>query len=284
MTAAVGGAARFVDLHMHSTASDGALPPTAVVEAAVKAKLSLICLTDHDTVGGVPEAVAAGEALGIEVAAGCELSAHDGAMEVHLLGLHLARFDVMEARVAEFREARGRRGAQIVATLNAHGVPVTLEAVERERAGGALGRPHIARALIAGGFVRDMREAFDRWLGAGRPAFVDKERLEVRDAIAIVHEAGGIAVFAHPGKDGDHARVARLVDAGLDGLEVRHPSHTADETARLTAFCREFDLVASGGSDWHGLPGPRVLGAMQVPYEWVDLQRVRAARWTQAAA
>jgi predicted metal-dependent phosphoesterase TrpH len=279
VTAPSGDAPRFVDLHVHSTASDGALAPSAVVAAAVKAKLALICLTDHDTVGGVAEAMAAGAEQGIEVAAGVELSAHDQTTEVHLLGLHLQNLDVIEGRMAEFRAGRERRGQQIVAALNAAGVPVTFEAVQKECAGGALGRPHIARALIAGGFARDMREVFDKWLGAGRPGYVDKERLEVADAIAVVHAAGGIAVFAHPGKDGDRARVERLVAAGLDGLEVRHPSHTADETARLIGFCEEFDLVQSGGSDWHGLPGARVLGAMNVPYEWVDTHRARAARW-----
>ncbi len=275
---------RTVDLHMHSTASDGAFVPALVVAAAVKAKLALMCLTDHDTVGGVAEAQAAGAEQGIEVAAGVELSAHDGATEVHLLGLHLVKLDVIEGRMLEFRAGRERRGVQIVSALNAAGLPVTFEAVQKECAGGAMGRPHIARALIAGGFARDMREVFDKWLGAGKPGYVDKERLEVADAIAIVHAAGGVAVFAHPGKDGDRGRVERLVAAGLDGLEVRHPSHTADETARLVAFCEEFNLVQSGGSDWHGVPGPRVLGAMNVPYAWVDVQRERAERWRSVVA
>ncbi len=284
MTVPLASSERFVDLHMHSTASDGALPPADVVAAALKARLALICLTDHDTVGGVAEAVEAGRTLGVEVSAGVELSAHDGATEVHLLGLHLARLDVIEGRMAEFRAGRERRGALIVHALNAAGVAVSFEAVEKESAGGAMGRPHVARALIAGGFVRDMREAFDKWLGAGRPGYVDKERLEVADAIAVVHAAGGVAVFAHPGRDGDRARVERLVAAGLDGLEVRHPSLTADETARLLGFCDEFDLVRSGGSDWHGVPGPRVLGAMNVPFAWVDAQLARAARWREVAA
>ncbi len=279
MTAPGAEDTRFVDLHMHSTASDGALAPAAVVAAAVKARLALMCLTDHDTVGGVAEAQAAGAEQGIEVSAGAELSAHDGSTEVHLLGLHLVKLEVIEGRMQEFRAGRERRGAQIVAALNAVGVPVTFEAVQQQAAGGAMGRPHIARALIAGGYARDMREVFERWLGAGKPAYVDKERLEVADAIAIVHAAGGVAVFAHPGKDGDRGRVERLVAAGLDGLEVRHPSHTADETARLVGFCEEFGLVQSGGSDWHGVPGPRVLGAMNVPYEWVEIQRERAVRW-----
>ncbi|MBI3790542.1 MAG: PHP domain-containing protein [Gemmatimonadetes bacterium] len=279
MTASAAADERFVDLHMHSTASDGALAPTLVVEAAAKARLALICLTDHDTVGGVAEAQAAGAGLGVEVAAGCELSAHDGEKEVHLLGLHLERLEVIEGRMAEFRSGRERRGAAIVEALNANGVALTLEAVEKECGGGAMGRPHVARALIAGGFVRDTREAFDRWLGAGRPAYVDKERLEVDDAIAIVHAAGGIAVFAHPGKDADRSRIERFVAHGLDGLEVRHPSHTADETARLEGYCGEFGLVMSGGSDWHGMPGARVLGQMNVPYAWADAQRQRAARY-----
>ena len=280
MTLAGTDAARFVDLHMHSTASDGALAPGAVVAAAVKARLSLMCLTDHDTAGGVAEARTAAEELGIEVAAGIELSAHDGEKEVHLLGLHLLRLDVMEARAIEFRAARERRGALMVQALNAGGIPVTIEAVQAHSAGGAMGRPHVARAIIAGGWARDMREAFDKWLGNGRPACIAKERLEIGEAIALVHASGGIAVFAHPGNDGDRGRVERLAALGLDGLEVRHPSQGADEVERLTALCEEFGLVLSGGSDWHGIVnGPRVLGGMHIPYAWVELQRERAARW-----
>ncbi|MBI2795138.1 MAG: PHP domain-containing protein [Gemmatimonadetes bacterium] len=264
---------------MHSTASDGALAPAAVVAASRDAGLAAICLTDHDSVGGVAEARATGDALGVIVAAGTELSAHHEGRELHLLGLHLARLDVMEGHLAGFRDARDARGEAIVGQLNAIGIPVTIGAVRAEANGGALGRPHVARALIAGGWVGSVREAFDRYLAAGRPGYADKQRLDVERAIAIVHEAGGIAVFAHPGPDGRREKVEPLVAMGLDGLEVRHPSHANEDAMRLAALADFFGMVPSGGSDWHGVPGgSRQVGCMQVPWEWYERQLERAER------
>ena len=271
--------ARYVDLHMHSTASDGALAPAAVIAAAHGAGLAAVCLTDHDSIGGIPEARAAGGQLGLIVAAGAELSAHHGNREIHLLALHITRLEVMERHLAGFRDARDARGAMIVAQLNAIGVPVSIEAVRTQAAGGALGRPHVARALIAGGWVGSTREAFDRYLAAGRPGYADKQRLDIDRAIAIAHEAGGIAVFAHPGPEGRRELIEPLVALGLDGLEVRHPSHSAEDSARLAALTEFFALVPSGGSDWHGLlHGPRQIGGMKVPWEWYERQLERAER------
>ena len=262
-----------VDLHSHSTASDGAFAPALVVELAHKAGLSAIALTDHDTLAGVAAAREKAALLGVRVVAGVELSVIDGEREVHLLGLHIARVDMLEGELAAIREARRARAVAIVAKLNALGVPITEDLVWTEAGDGAVGRPHIAKALIAGGWVRDQREAFDRYLGAGRPANVDKYRLSAVDGIRLVHEAGGIAVFAHPGSDGRRERIEPLVAAGLDGIEVRHPSHSAADISRLTALTEFFGLVPSGGSDWHGaIEGPRVLGALHVPAEWLDRQ------------
>ena len=271
---------RYVDLHMHSTASDGALAPAAVVAAAHGAGLAAICLTDHDSVGGMAEARAAGDAVGLIVAAGTELSAHHDEQELHLLGLHLARLDVMERHLTGFRTAREARGEAIVAQLNAVGVPVTIERVRAEAAGGALGRPHVARALIAGGWVNSVREAFDRYLGAGRPGYAEKERLDIGKAIAIIHESGGIAVFAHPGAGGRREKLEPLVALGLDGVEVKHPSHSADDSARLAALTDFFGMVPSGGSDWHGhVNVSRQIGGMMVPWEWYERQLTRAERY-----
>jgi predicted metal-dependent phosphoesterase TrpH len=270
-------AASFVDLHLHSTASDGALAPEAVVRAARDAGLSAIALTDHDTVGGVAAAQREGEASGVRVIAGVELSAHDGKDEVHLLGLHIARVELMADALARFRDDRVSRAEQIVAKLNAIGVPLAVDAVLAESGGGAVGRPHVARALVKGGFVADEREAFYRYLAAGKKAYVDKPRLEVADAVRLVHEAGGIVVWAHPGGEGRRERVERFVAAGLDGVEVRHPSHTADDIERLGALADFLGLVRSGGSDWHGQPGARAIGMMQVPAAWLEAQEARAA-------
>jgi hypothetical protein len=273
-----------VDLHSHSTASDGAFPPDIVVAYAHKAGLSAIALTDHDTLAGVAAARENGALLGVRVVAGVELSVIDGEREVHLLGLHISRVDALEAELAAIRDTRRSRAVAIVGKLNALGVPITADLVWTEAAGGAVGRPHIAKALIAGGWVRDQREAFDRYLGAGRPANVDKFRLNAEDGIRLVHEAGGIAVFAHPGPDGRRERLEPLVAAGLDGVEVRHPSHSSEDVSRLTALTEYFGLVPSGGSDWHGATaGPRVLGALRVPAEWLDRQDALVAARAAAA-
>jgi predicted metal-dependent phosphoesterase TrpH len=269
-------AERFVDLHMHSTASDGAAAPAKVVEAAHAAGLSAIALTDHDTLGGVAEARAAGERLGVRVVAGVELSAIEGDREVHVLGLHLDALDELERKLGDFREARRARAERIVQVLNELGVAVTLEAVLEQAGEGAIGRPHVARALVANGWAADFRDAFDRYLGAGRPAFVPKARVSVPDAIALIHGAGGLAMLAHPGPDGTRQWVESLLAHGLDGLEVRHPGHASNDTTRLLALVEHFRLVPSGGSDWHGArEGPRAIGCMRVPYEWLERQEAR---------
>ncbi len=267
-----------VDLHSHSTASDGALPPGGVVETAARAGLAACALTDHDTLAGVAEARAVGDRLGIRIVAGVELSLMDGEREVHLLGLHIAQVDALERDLATVRSSRRARAERIVERLNALGVPITVGAVFAESGEGAVGRPHVARALIAGGWARDLRDAFDRYLGAGRPANVEKRRIDVAEGIAMVHDCGGLAVLAHPGRDGTRDRIEALVSRGLDGIEVLHPGHGDDDVARLMALTDSLGLVPSGGSDWHGaVTGPRVLGGMHVPLEWLRRQDARLA-------
>lgn len=267
---------RYVDLHMHSTASDGALSPTAVVEEAARSGLAVIALTDHDTLAGIEEARAAGARLGVRVVAGVELSAVEDEREVHLLGLHVARFDAIDRHLETFRATRRDRARVIVEKLHALGVPVSFDAVLAEAGDGAVGRPHVARALVAGGFVRDLREAFDRWLGDGRPAYAPKERLTLEQGVALVHAAGGLAVLAHPGSEATRQRLEELRAIGLDGVEVLHPSHSAEEARRIGVLVEELDLVPSGGSDWHGAnSGTRTLGSMHVPGAWLAMQEAR---------
>ncbi len=274
-----------VDLHAHSTASDGSASPTELAHAAARARLSAVALTDHDTVGGLGEAVAAGREVGVEVIAGTELSAHDGRIEQHILALHVVELAHLDVALVRFRAARVRRAEEIVRLLNMLGIPLTFSDVLAQAAGGAVGRPHVARALIAARHAVDQRDAFDRFLGAGRPAYVEKEHLGMGEAIDLVHASGGIAVLAHPGRDGTRERLAPFVALGLDGLEVRHPSHTPDDAGRLAALVDEWDLVASGGSDWHGArEGPRTLGTFDIPFTWLERQRARAERWRPAPA
>jgi 3',5'-nucleoside bisphosphate phosphatase len=275
-----------VDLHMHSTASDGAVPPAGVIAAAAAAKIGAIALTDHDTVAGVDEARAAGARLGVRVITGVELSAVDAeGAETHVLGLHLARPEPLQRALDIFRRARRDRALAIVGKLNELGIPVTTSAVLAQAGDAAIGRPHVARAIIAGGWARDFREVFDRWLGAGRPAFVEKRRITMSEACGLIHDAGGLAVYAHPGPDATRARLAALAAQGLDGVEVRHPGHSAEQTARIAALAEQLDLVPSGGSDWHGnADGSRTIGCMSVPAEWLDRQEARVRALHGAAA
>jgi 3',5'-nucleoside bisphosphate phosphatase len=274
---AAGGA--HIDLHAHSTASDGAAAPAAAVEAAHRAGLHAFALTDHDTLAGIPEAERTAAALGLRLVAGVELSVHQGPDEVHVLGLHIRDVAVLEARLAAVREQRRARAEAIVERLAALGAPIPLQAVLDQAAGGAIGRPHVARALIAAGHAKDTRDAFDRFLGAGRPAYVEKARLDLAEGIALIHAAGGIAVVAHPGGEGRREWFESMIPLGLDGVEVLHPRHSREDVKRLQALAAFLDLVPSGGSDWHGAKdGQRVLGALKVPAAWLDAQDARVAR------
>jgi 3',5'-nucleoside bisphosphate phosphatase len=279
------GTTAFVDLHMHSTALDGSRAPAEVVRAAKRAALSAIALTDHDTVAGLAEARAVGAELGVRVVNGVELSAVEGDTETHLLGLHLRDTSVLERGLAQLRDMRGRRAARIVELLQSQGVQITLDDVLLQAGSGAIGRPHVARALVADGWATDVRDAFDRYLGAGRPAYVAKDQLGMREAIAMVHDAGGLAVLAHPGPSGTRERVDALVALGLDGVEIRHPSHSPQDTARLRAIVDQLGLIPSGGSDWHGAAdGPRTIGMMHVPIDWLRRQDERIETLGRAPA
>lgn len=278
-------AERFVDLHMHSTASDGSLAPADVVAAALRAGLAAIALTDHDTVDGIAEAQHAGELLGVRVVAGVELSAIDDGEEIHVLGLHLTLPEHIAAALDELKETRRARARETVERLNALGIPVTLEAVFAIAGDGAVGRPHVAKALVAGGWARDFREAFDRWLGNGKPACVEKRTVTFAEAARLIHESGGLSVYAHPGGGASRAVLEELASLGLDAVEVLHPSHTADEIARLAKLTDELGLLPSGGSDWHGAPeGYRALGSMKVSAEWLARQDERVRQRAEQLA
>ena len=279
------GTTGLVDLHMHSTASDGSRSPSEVVRAAKRASLSAIALTDHDTVAGLVEARTVGAEIGVRIVNGVELSAVEGETETHLLGLHLRDTAVLERGLIDLREMRGRRAARIVELLQSQGVQVTLDDVLIQAGAGAIGRPHVARALVADGWATDVRDAFDRYLGAGRPAYVAKDQLGMREAIAMVHAAGGLAVLAHPGGAGTRERIEALVAIGLDGIEVKHPSHSSQDTSRLKAFVDQLGLIPSGGSDWHGAgDGPRTIGMMNVPADWLRRQEERLEALGRAPA
>jgi predicted metal-dependent phosphoesterase TrpH len=279
------GSTTYVDLHMHSTASDGSRTPGDVVAAAKRAGLAAIALTDHDSVAGLAEARRAAAELGVRVVAGVELSAVEGETETHLLGLHLRDTDLLERGLESLRSMRERRAHAIVDRLQSLGVSVSYDSVLAQAGVGALGRPHVARALVAEGWAVDVRDAFDRYLGAGRPAYVAKEQLSMRDAIEMIHDAGGLAVLAHPGGSGTRERLEALRALGLDGVEVKHPSHSPADTTRLRTLSDQLGLLPSGGSDWHGASdGPRTIGMTHVPAEWLARQDDRLASLGRAPA
>ena len=268
----------FIDLHAHSTASDGSRRPADVAAAARAAGLAAIALTDHDTIAGLDEAAEAAVRHGLRLVPGIELSAVEADAETHILGLHITERADLERKLVALQEMRRTRAARMVERLNALGMPVTMDAVLAQAAGGAVGRPHVARALIAGGWVGDFREAFERFLGNNRAAFVPKDHLPVAEAIAMIHRAGGIAILAHPGSQLTRERLASFAGMGLDGVEILHPSHSYDDSQRLDALAGELNLVRSGGSDWHGADdGARTLGAMRVPALWLAEQEARVA-------
>lgn len=271
------------DLHLHSTASDGALAPEEVVRRAAQAGLEIIALSDHDSVAGVAPAAAEGARLGVEVIPACELSVRGPAGELHLLAYGVPIDDPeLAAFLAGARSARQERAATMVAQLRRCGVAIELAAVEAAAGGAPIGRPHVARVLQQRGVVRSFAEAFDRFLGRGRPAFVPKALPELAAATALVRSVGGVTSAAHLGPRATPALVQSLRADGVDGLEVLHPSHAPDVQRRLDRLAAEHELLRTGGSDWHGAaelsPSHGTLGAVRVPRSWVDALRRRAAR------
>jgi predicted metal-dependent phosphoesterase TrpH len=264
-----------VDLHVHSTASDGGLPPQAVVERARAAGLAAIALTDHDTVAGVPAAMTAGERLGVRVVGGCEFSCAAPWGEMHLLGYWLpARSAELETFLERSRADRVRRAREMVARLQQLGVAVEFEHVLEEADGGAVGRPHVARAVVRRGGAFDVSDAFDRFLGRHRPAFVEKVLPSFREIADLVHSVRGVVSVAHLKERGTRGFLERLRRDGLDAVETRHPSHDPDLRARLTTVTLSLGLLRTGGSDWHGDPEPGEshadIGAQEVPMEWLE--------------
>jgi predicted metal-dependent phosphoesterase TrpH len=268
---------------MHSTASDGALAPAEVVACAQAASQAAIALTDHDSVAGVAEAVAAGETTGIRVIAGCEFSVAAPWGEMHVLGYFLPiGDDPVEAFLNGCRADRLRRAEVMCGRLQEIGVQVTFEAVLEEAAGGAVGRPHVARAVVRAGGAENVNEAFDRYLGRHKPAYADKVLPTFVSVAELVHAAGGVVSAAHLRDRATRPVLERLKREGLDAVEVRHPRHASEIRSRIAGLATVLDLARTGGSDWHGDIGPGEehgsLGSQTVPEDWLD--RLEARRPT----
>ncbi|MDX1623768.1 MAG: PHP domain-containing protein [Gemmatimonadota bacterium] len=266
-----------VDLHAHTTISDGALSPEELVRRAAERGLSAIAVTDHDAIDGVAPARAAAPP-GLEVMAGTELSCRIDGREAHILGYRIDPGDgPLRDALARFARDRDHRAREMVERLNELGVEVDFADVERASGEGTIARPHVARALIDRGHVDTYDEAFDRFLGRDRPAFVDKPRLDPSEACALIRGAGGIASLAHPGSFRRDDLIPALVEAGLEALEVRHTSHSAAQARHYERMARTMDLLPTGGSDFHGTPGHRArLGTPEVPESWARALVARA--------
>ena len=270
-----------MDLHVHSTASDGSLSPEVVVGRARSAGLAAMALTDHDTVAGVPAAVGAGERLGLRVVGGCEFSSAAPWGEMHVLGYFLpSHSSELESFLERCRADRVRRAKEMVTRLQGLGVGLEFDAVLLQANGGAVGRPHVARAIVRHGGAIDVSDAFDRFIGRGRPAFVDKNLPTFREIADLVHSVRGLVSVAHIKERGTRTFLERLKREGLDAVETRHPSHDPELRARLTDNATRLGLLRTRGSDWHGDPEPGethgALGSQEVPLEW--LERLEAQR------
>lgn len=281
---------RFIDLHTHSTASDGTLAPDALARAAAQVGLAAFALTDHDTTGGLAAAQAAADEAGVRLVPGLELSLAADSGELHLLAYFVDPAHArLVATLGELRTERERRVPRMVSRLEASGVHITVEDVHREAGieeGRSLGRPHVAHALIRRGHARDVKDAFDRYLALGRPGYVPKRELAARDAISLVRSAGGVAVLAHPFTIPAPRRAAvvrEMARLGIVGVEVDHPKHDAALRRELAALARELDLVATGGTDFHGATKPDIAlgtgrdGNVRVPEAVLDLLNARRA-------
>lgn len=270
-----------VDLHSHTTASDGGLSPRDLVRLAARRGVSVLAITDHDSTEGLAEAMEEARAHpGMTIVPGIEINCDVERGEVHVLGYCMDwHAEWFQAFLTEQRRERAARVGRICARLTELGMPVTPEEVFAIVKEGSPGRPHVAQAMVHRGYVKSVREAFDRYLQAGAPAHVPRKRLTPAEAVGIIRRARGVPVLAHPGL-GDHdGLIPELVAAGLMGIECWYKEHSGAQTAKYLALCREHGLVATGGSDYHGpqVGRPNEPGAPEVALAaWEALQAAAA--------
>ncbi|WP_165898128.1 PHP domain-containing protein [Tumebacillus sp. BK434] len=275
---------QLADLHAHTTASDGTFTPRQLVELAKQNGLAAVAVTDHDTTDGLAAAWAAGRELGVDVVPGIELSTTFEGREVHVLGYYYdPEHEELRDLTARMREDRLNRLDKMIGRLQDAGVSINKQEV-LEEAQGAVGRPHIARVLIKKGYVRDIPEAFEQYLGSGKIGYVERLKVSPAEAVPLILRAGGVPVIAHPGLVGKDYLFDTLVPLGLVGLEAHHPDHPAEQRKHYEQLARHHGLLATGGSDFHGSGAEHrgALGSVHVPYTVVETLREKAAYkgWT----
>lgn len=270
------------DLHTHTTASDGILTPSQLVSAAREARLAAVAITDHDTLSGIDEALRAGESLGMEVVPGVEISTvTDDGVEVHILGYFMHHHDAeLLARLDILRIARWDRARKMIEQLNAAGVRVSSDRVAELAQGGAVGRPHVARAMVESGAASSMDVAFGRYLVEGCPGFVPRYKVSPVEAVRMILRAGGVPCCAHVAKLKRDELVLELMTKGLAAIEVYHPDHGPASCRFYKRFAHKHGLIITGGSDAHGFvaPKPGGVGCVTVAYEAVEQLRRAAGR------
>lgn len=272
------------DLHLHTNASDGQYTPAELVELA--RQFDVIAITDHDTTDGIQEAQRIAQQYGAPIIIpGIELSAEDAEGDVHVLGYYIDIDNVdFQAELTRFRNNRYERGQRMLEKLATMNLPLDWDRVLAIANGGAIGRPHVARAMLEAGYVESVKDAFNRYIGNDGPAYVARTRISPEESVELIHRAGGAAVLAHPGLLKDYrAMILRLIAVGLDGVEVNHPSNSENVRLDLRGIATSSNLIMTGGSDFHG---PKVkpditIGMVSPPEGAVEALKLAAARYAE---
>ena len=269
----------FADLHLHTFFSDGTFTPEELVERASKLGFAAIALTDHDTVEGCERAAAACAAANMEFITGTELTAEHADTEVHILAYFVdTQNQVLLARIAEFQSVRQSRIREMVAALNKLGIPLKAESVFALANCKSPGRPHVARALVKEGLIGSLDQAFEKYLKKGRPAWIPKTKMSALESVELIHQAGGLAVMAHPGLNRTDEIIPALVDAGLDGIECFHTKHSTAMAERYLEIAEKYHLLVTGGSDCHGFSKVKpLIGTVKLPYDHVQKMKDKVA-------
>jgi predicted metal-dependent phosphoesterase TrpH len=263
------------DLHLHTNKSDGILSPAELTATALRYNLAAISITDHDTVEGIDEGIDAGKANSVTVVPGIEFNTQIDQEELHILGYYIDHHnDDLVKLIMKLKAARWQRIEKMVDKLHALGVKITIDRVMSEiRDDAAVGRPHVARAMIKAGYVADIKEAFDKYIGIDRPAFVERYKLLPSEAIVLIKSAGGVPVLAHPGLMQNTGYVFKCIEDGIQGIEVYHSRHSDYDVIKYMDIAKQFGLIPTGGSDCHGdkdADGQMLIGSVTVPYETVE--------------
>lgn len=268
-----------IDLHIHTSASDGTYSPKDIVSLALKTNLKAIAITDHDTIEGTAEAVREGGKVGLEVVPGVEISVEWHNSSIHILGYYIdGTKKALSSELNNLIRYREERNPRIIEKLNSLGIDISYDEVKTAAAGGTIGRPHFAQVLIEKGYVKNGNEAFRKYLQRGASAYVDKKRLSPQEGIQLIKEAGGIAVLAHPfmidsiGENKIEELILKLKHMGIGGIETLYPTHNVQQTLQLKTIAEKYSLLLTGGSDFHGKQKPNIhlgtgFGKLRVPYK-----------------